>query len=71
MCAGLVFQILLHSQKRKLDLLHQPMVVADWNVLENAFPMNGIVGILTTKQSIRVNGLPRMAVDLIKYFNKR
>ena len=35
-----------------------------WNVLENAFPMNGIVGILTTKQSIRVNGLPRMAVDL-------
>lgn len=35
-----------------------------WNVLENAFPMNGIVGILATKQSIRVNGLPRMAVDL-------
>jgi len=37
---------------------------ANWNVSENAFPMNGIVGILTSKQSIRVNGLPRMAVDL-------
>jgi len=36
----------------------------NWNVIENAFPMNGIVGILPTKQSIRVNGLPRMAVDL-------
>jgi len=36
----------------------------NWNVTENAFPMNGIVGILTAKQSIRVNGLPRMAVDL-------
>ena len=37
---------------------------ANWNVNENVFPMNGIVGILTNKQSIRVNGLPRMAVDL-------
>jgi len=37
---------------------------ANWSVIENAFPMNGIVGILTSKQSIRVNGLPRMAVDL-------
>ena len=37
---------------------------ANWSVTENAFPMNGIVGILTSKQSIRVNGLPRMAVDL-------
>lgn len=36
----------------------------NWNVIENAFSMNGIVGILTEKQSIRVNGLPRMAVDL-------
>ncbi len=36
----------------------------DWSVNENAFAMNGIVGILTEKQSIRVNGLPRMAVDL-------
>ncbi len=36
----------------------------NWTVTENAFPMNGIVGILTTKQSIRVNGLPRMAADL-------
>ena len=36
----------------------------NWNVIENAFSMNGIVGILTEKQSIRVNGLPRMTVDL-------
>lgn len=36
----------------------------NWYVNENIFPMNGIVGILTNKQSIRVNGLPRMAVDL-------
>lgn len=36
----------------------------NWSVNENAFAMNGIVGILTEKQSIRVNGLPRMAVDL-------
>lgn len=36
----------------------------NWNVNENVFPMNGIVGILTNKQSIRVNGLPRMAIDL-------
>ncbi|MBK7629436.1 MAG: T9SS type A sorting domain-containing protein [Ignavibacteriales bacterium] len=36
----------------------------NWSINENIFPMNGIVGILTDKQSIRVNGLPRMAVDL-------
>ncbi len=35
----------------------------NWNINENAFPMNGIIGVLTNKQSIRVNGLPRMAVD--------
>ena len=35
-----------------------------WNIIEDAFPMNGIVGILAEKQSIRVNGLPRIAVDL-------
>lgn len=37
---------------------------SDWSVTENAFAMNGIVGILTEKQSIRVNGLPRITVDL-------
>ncbi len=37
---------------------------ANWSVTENAFEMNGIVGVLTDKQNIRVNGLPRMAVDL-------
>lgn len=36
----------------------------NWNVNENAFNMNGIVGILANKQNIRVNGLPRIAVDL-------
>lgn len=36
----------------------------NWNVTENAFTMNGIVGPLTTKQNIRVNGLPRMAIDV-------
>lgn len=36
---------------------------ANWVINENAFPMNGIVGIMPEKQSIRVNGLPRMAVD--------
>jgi hypothetical protein len=37
---------------------------ANWNINENAFAMNGIVGIIPEKQSIRVNGLPRIAVDL-------
>ncbi|MCU0342908.1 MAG: T9SS type A sorting domain-containing protein, partial [Ignavibacterium sp.] len=37
---------------------------SSWNINENAFPMNGIVGIIPEKQSIRVNGLPRIAVDL-------
>ncbi|HEX9252991.1 MAG TPA: T9SS type A sorting domain-containing protein, partial [Ignavibacteriaceae bacterium] len=37
---------------------------ANWTVNENVFPMSGIVGILPEKQSIRVNGLPRMAVDV-------
>ncbi len=36
----------------------------NWSVTENAFTMNGIVGPLTTKQNIRVNGLPRMAIDV-------
>jgi len=37
---------------------------SNWTVSENAFQMSGIVGILTSKQNIRVNGLPRIAVDL-------
>ena len=36
---------------------------AGWNVTENAFPMNGITGVLTDKGGIRVNGLPAIAVD--------
>ncbi len=36
---------------------------ADWNVNENAFPVNGITGVLTNKSNIRVNGLPSIAVD--------
>ncbi|MFH1159811.1 MAG: T9SS type A sorting domain-containing protein [bacterium] len=35
-----------------------------WNVTENAFPVNGITGILPNKDNIRVNGLPDMDVDL-------
>lgn len=35
----------------------------DWNVTENAFPVNGITGVLTNKNNIRVNGLPLIAVD--------
>ncbi len=34
-----------------------------WQVTENAFDMNGIAGQLTQKGNIRVNGLPRLAVD--------
>lgn len=37
---------------------------ANWTVLENAFDMNGIAGVLASKSNIRVNGLPRIAVDL-------
>ncbi|MFH1296282.1 MAG: T9SS type A sorting domain-containing protein [Bacteroidota bacterium] len=37
---------------------------AAWNVTENAFPVNGITGILPNKDNIRVNGLPNMDVDL-------
>lgn len=35
----------------------------NWNVNENIFQMNGITGILTDKNNIRVNGLPSIAVD--------
>lgn len=35
-----------------------------WTVIENAFDMNGIAGILPEKAGIRVNGLPRIAVDV-------
>ena len=34
-----------------------------WNVSENAYPVNGITGILPNKDNIRVNGLPSIAVD--------
>jgi hypothetical protein len=37
---------------------------SNWNVTENAFPVNGITGLLTEKGNIRVNGLPSIAVDL-------
>jgi hypothetical protein len=43
---------------------------ANWDVTENAFQMNGIVGPLTTKQNIRVNGLPRIAVDVSNGINR-
>jgi Neuraminidase (sialidase) len=36
---------------------------ASWTVRENAFDMNGIAGVFATKSNIRVNGLPRLAVD--------
>ncbi|HSN50563.1 MAG TPA: sialidase family protein, partial [Bacteroidales bacterium] len=36
---------------------------ANWTVTENAFAMNGITGILSGKNNIRVNGLPSIAVD--------
>jgi hypothetical protein len=34
-----------------------------WTVTENAFPVNGISGVLPNKSNIRVNGLPTMAID--------
>jgi hypothetical protein len=34
-----------------------------WNVTENAFSVNGITGLLESKNNIRVNGLPSIAVD--------
>ncbi|MHA2099121.1 MAG: hypothetical protein ACW99A_10565 [Candidatus Kariarchaeaceae archaeon] len=36
---------------------------ANWNVTDNAFEVNGITGLLTNKDNIRVNGLPSIAVD--------
>jgi len=35
-----------------------------WDVTENAYPVNGITGLLYNKGNIRVNGLPNMDVDL-------
>jgi len=35
----------------------------NWDVTENAFPMNGITGVLSEKGNIRVNGLPGIDVD--------
>lgn len=34
-----------------------------WNVSNNIFPVNGINGLLPQKSNIRVNGLPRIAID--------
>jgi hypothetical protein len=34
-----------------------------WDVTENAYPVNGITGLLPEKGNIRVNGLPNIAVD--------
>jgi len=34
-----------------------------WTVLQNAFDMNGIMGTFPQKANIRVNGLPRIAID--------
>lgn len=34
-----------------------------WSVMNNVFPINGINGTLPQKSNIRVNGLPRIAVD--------
>ncbi len=34
-----------------------------WQVTEKAFQVNGIQGMLAEKQNIRVNGLPRIAID--------
>jgi len=34
-----------------------------WTIDENAFDMNGIAGIFPEKGNIRVNGIPRIAVD--------
>jgi hypothetical protein len=36
---------------------------ATWTILENAFDMNGIMGTFPEKSNIRVNGLPRIAID--------
>ncbi|GAB4294844.1 MAG: hypothetical protein Kow0098_16700 [Ignavibacteriaceae bacterium] len=36
----------------------------NWTSNESIVPVNGIAGTLTEKQNIRVNGLPRIAVDL-------
>jgi hypothetical protein len=36
---------------------------SSWNVNQNIFGMHGINGTLVTKDNIRVNGLPRIAVD--------
>lgn len=35
----------------------------NWNIIQNAYAMNGINGTLTSKNNIRVNGLPRFDID--------
>lgn len=41
-----------------------------WRVTENAFPMNGITGVLANKGNIRVNGLPNMDIDATGGFRR-
>jgi hypothetical protein len=36
---------------------------ASWNTQQNIFDMNGISGTLPSKEGIRVNGLPQIAID--------
>ncbi len=36
----------------------------NWNVTEEAYPVNGITGVLPDKDNIRVNGLPSIAIDI-------
>lgn len=35
----------------------------NWSVMENAFDMNGVATLLEEKGYIRINGLPRLAID--------
>jgi hypothetical protein len=42
----------------------------NWNVDESAFEVHGITGVLPEKGNIRVNGLPRIAVDTTDGENK-
>lgn len=37
---------------------------ANWTINQSIFTMNGIGGLLPEKNNIRVNGIPRMAIDL-------
>ncbi|MDT8394269.1 MAG: T9SS type A sorting domain-containing protein [Bacteroidales bacterium] len=39
---------------------------SSWDVNEEAFPVNGITGLLPEKGNIRVNGLPGIALDTVR-----